>query len=398
VPQTQKNVFERHPKKILIAVVLVLIPLTDILFTYCTKAIFSYSHKDHNNFRTKLDIFHHGFKPGMAQPRALWGPLVYPVYTNSLGFIDASPRVVPLRTDRYRILLMGDSYMEGVGVPYPQTFAGLVQEALEPNGIEVLNAGVASYCPVIYYAKTKHLMEEAGLGFDEVVLFLDIGDIQNELELTLDHQSWVIDDVKTKNTLSRNPREPVNQPRLFGLVEFIRNHTTLFRFLGRTVKRWLHGSGTGYDLNSFNSMWTIDPEIFEEIGRPGLQRARENMTRLSHLLKEKQIPLTLAVYPYPDQIVHRDLESIQVIFWKDWASEHEIDFLNLFPYFIHSEDPFDVLDRYFINGLGYSDAHWNVEGHRLVAGVFLDFLRSKKENLSTKTNPDHPTSDAHVSD
>jgi hypothetical protein len=48
------------------------------------------------------------------------------VFTDSLGFKDASRRAVP---DRRRILFIGDSFTEGVGLPYEQTFVGLFARA-----------------------------------------------------------------------------------------------------------------------------------------------------------------------------------------------------------------------------------------------------------------------------
>jgi len=46
---------------------------------------------------------------------------------------------------------------------------------------EILNAAAVSYSPRIYYLKTKYLIEEKGLVFDELYVFIDISDIQNEI-------------------------------------------------------------------------------------------------------------------------------------------------------------------------------------------------------------------------
>src|SRR5262245_11438279 len=81
----------------------------------------------------------------------------YRVFTNSLGFMDAAVRDVPAKSDRRRILLMGDSFTEGGGLPFEQTFAGMLSRAGNdwPQKIEFLNAGVGSYSPVIFYQKIK---------------------------------------------------------------------------------------------------------------------------------------------------------------------------------------------------------------------------------------------------
>jgi len=61
-------------------------------------------------------------------------------------------------TDRYRILMLGDSFTMGKGVEDDQTFSILLEEALNKrraicNGktIEVLNAGVDSYAPILSF-------------------------------------------------------------------------------------------------------------------------------------------------------------------------------------------------------------------------------------------------------
>src|SRR5205814_553815 len=66
------------------------------------------------------------------------------------------------------------------------SFVGRVDAALSPRGVEVLNAGVISYCPIIYFRKDKHLLEDVGLRFDALVVYIDIGDIEDEVTYKLD--------------------------------------------------------------------------------------------------------------------------------------------------------------------------------------------------------------------
>src|SRR5512139_3285168 len=125
-------------------------------------------------------VYDHGFAAKWEGHEA-WGELRYPVITNSLGFKDASTRDVPLKSASRRILLIGDSYAEGIGMRYEDSFAGLLQRAGQDgrDKIEFLNAGAVSYSPSIYYRKIKYLLD-AGLQFDEVVLFSDTSDVADE--------------------------------------------------------------------------------------------------------------------------------------------------------------------------------------------------------------------------
>src|SRR5665647_1274773 len=47
-----------------------------------------------------------------------WGEVRYRLVTNSLGFRDGSVRKVPLKSDSRRILLIGDSFTEGIGMNF----------------------------------------------------------------------------------------------------------------------------------------------------------------------------------------------------------------------------------------------------------------------------------------
>ena len=87
----------------------------------------------------------------------VWGELRYPLITDSLGFKDGSVREVPLKADSRRVLLIGDSFVEGIGMSFEDSFAGLLYRAGHERSekVEFLDAGVASYSPSIYYRKIK---------------------------------------------------------------------------------------------------------------------------------------------------------------------------------------------------------------------------------------------------
>jgi hypothetical protein len=111
------------------------------------------------------------------RPRGCLGGHHDQIFTNSLGFKDARVREVPLRSDRKRVLFMGDSFTEALGVAYEESFVGRFAAAFPQ--LEVLNGGVSGYAPSVYYAKTKYLIE-MGLQTDEVIVYIDISDIQEE--------------------------------------------------------------------------------------------------------------------------------------------------------------------------------------------------------------------------
>jgi len=297
-----------------------------------------------------------------------WGPRRSPYRTNSLGFRDRAVREVPLTSARPRIVFIGDSFTEGVGVPYEASFVGLVDAALAPRGVEVLNAGVISYCPIIYFRKVQHLVEDVGLKFDALVVYIDIGDIQDEVTYKLDENG---------NVRSRPVRrvQELGADQQHGGRGFYR-FPRLKKFLDRNSLLWSHAYVALERLFPMEGnragLWTVHDDAFEAYGREGLELAREDMDRLLALLRRNGIALTVAVYPWPDQIRHHDGDSKQVTFWSGWAKANGVGCIDYFPRFIDGTPAREVLDRYFIRG----DVHWNEAGHRLIADGFLAYYES----------------------
>jgi lysophospholipase L1-like esterase len=336
---------------------------TDLLFTQVYRR-FVPPVPARNGLRTPSDLYHHDLRPRVSVEDEVWGPRRSPYRTNSLAFRDRSVREVPLRSGRPRIVFIGDSFTEGAGVAYEASFVGRVDAALAPRGVEVLNAGVISYCPILYYRKVQHLLEDVGLRFDALVVYIDIGDIQDEVTYKLDAEG----NVRSRPVRRVQELAADQQHGGRGFYRFPR----LKKFLDRNSLLWSHAYVALERLFPMEGnragLWTVHDEEFEAYGREGLELARENMDRLADLLRRNGIALTVAVYPWPDQIRHRDLQSKQVTFWSEWAAAHGAGFIDHFPQFIDGLPAADVLDRYFIPG----DVHWNEDGHRLIAERFLE--------------------------
>ena len=73
------------------------------------------------------------------------GKIEKKLYTNSIGFRDKEIRQIEkVNTNKNSILLVGDSFIEGVGLNYENTIAGLFDKYLNDK-YEVVNSGVWSY-------------------------------------------------------------------------------------------------------------------------------------------------------------------------------------------------------------------------------------------------------------
>jgi hypothetical protein len=268
---------------------------------------------------------------------------------------------------------MGDSFMEGVGLPFEDTFAGMLQARLAPHA-EVLNAAVISYSPTLYYLKTRHLIEARGVTFDRLVVFIDVSDIQNEIS----YESFVPAEFQTSRKLYFHTKRFLTDisyisHRINQILERRKDPLELGLY-GDGLFPCFDGANLEFleDVEFYESVseWTIKPRLFEKYGRRGLKLAIANMQKLVDLCREHGIDLVIAVYPWPHQILARDLESIQVRQWRLFCERNDVPFLNYFPDFITARPPNEVLNRLFIPG----DIHWSRAGHRVIAKRLMDFL------------------------
>ncbi len=357
----------RHPRITIGLTVIVATIGLDFLLANVLMLLGLYApqHKIESYYRIRHDAYNHTLAPNIDFSEGRWGPIGYRMDTNSLGFKDRSARSLPLTTERYRILFIGDSFTEGVGIEYADTFVGIVHALLEKKEIDTLNAAAASYSPIIYLRKVQHLLNDVGLEFDHLVVCIDLSDITDEVDL-YKHD-------KQGNVVLQSP------PGLGAAIKHFMTENTILlsniRILFRVIKKSAQKDEEFHDaLNRKRGRWSVDENAFEAYARAGLSKAARHMDELFKLLQRQGIALSVVVYPWPDQIFHRDLHSKQVAFWEEWTDRHEVQFINLFPAFIHDRAPRAVIEEFYIKG----DIHWNEAGHSLVAEELLKQLDSDK--------------------
>jgi hypothetical protein len=313
-------------------------------------------------YRTRSDLYHHDLRPNV-DVEGMWGE-PYRVATNSLAFRDRRAREVALDAAGPRVVFLGDSFTEGVGVDYEGSFVGRIDAELAPRGIEVLNAGVSSYAPAIYVRKLRHLLDERGLRFSHLVVFLDVSDIHDDAEAyALDERGDVVVRGRAdhaRRDLLRAYSVLYAAPRLLKL-----------RREQEDIARRRAASPINATLDFVRALWTVDEHWLRRYGERGLRIAREHLDAIAALCREHGIDLTLVVYPWPTQVVRRDLDSLQVRFWREWAAERDVRFIDLFPGFVSADD--DAANLRTIRELFIAhDFHWNAAGHARVARLFLE--------------------------
>jgi lysophospholipase L1-like esterase len=319
------------------------------------------------SFGVRSWTLHHELRPGFSSPN---------VRTNSFGL--RSPEVaVPKPEGTFRILILGDSFTFGFGVADDKVFARRLEAQLRsrnPNAsIEVVNAGVLSYCPLLEYLQYRHRLHV--LEPDLVILNFDMSDVQ-------DHMAYSRDTVFSSDGVPLFVTEPSLRDQKASAMPGLLS----FEWIGRHI-RGARGrvestlEGVPFVRDQDRYLWAMDggPELDNEV-----QRALAPIADLKRLLQHNGIPLLLATYPQPWQVsvdatplppirdqygvgrnrVHLNDRSFRKL--EKFASENGIPFVNATPMFRQDPKPASLFLA--------SDFHFTPRGHDLYADVLAKAL------------------------
>ena len=209
--------FLKSIKKIII-IILIFLTFDVIFFSLLPEDLKSklYNNRAH---RIKSFYYHHDFRPN-ASFYDVWGYERYKIFTNNLGFKDKSNRKISFKNRN--ILFIGDSFTEGVGIKYDETFVGIIEKKLKKkyDDIEILNAGVQSYSTSIYLSKIYHLVERKKLPITDIVIMVSGGDIFDDYFKYLDlNEEFILNHVDKKNKY------------LINIINFIKSNTLTYQLI-----------------------------------------------------------------------------------------------------------------------------------------------------------------------
>ena len=321
--------------------------------------------------------FHHGLSSNF-EGEDKWGDHSYSIVTNSLGFKDKEVRTIDPYTDAYRMVFIGDSFTEGIGIPFEKTFVGRISEYYANQDIEVLNAAAVSYSPKLFYFKIKYLVEIEKLKIDELHVFMDVSD--------------VADEIIYGNFIPKNSSDGELLPEVKTYVPN-RGRLPLYEYslLYRTwSKMWLNEDPwtrviyiqrkTGKKINYYGerTAWLFNKTLYEEWGKDGFESCEYYMEKLFKLGEKYNFSVILVVYPWPSEIVNNAEHSLNVRLWNDFSERVGIKFINLYSLFINETNSDFIYKKYFIK----DDIHWNESGHEEVAKWWIKSRASEKINLN----------------
>ena len=357
---------------IILGLILIIDFLLSNLILKKTK-IWKYSKLIDQHWRIPSDIYHHAIKPNIdvIEP---WGfSLEKRLITNSIGFRDFTNKKITKRSQKKRLLLIGDSAIEGAGYDYEYTLGGLLQKKLQ-NDYEVLNSAVGSYSPSIYFKKIEYYINE-GYEFDKALIFLDPSDIIDELFIIHDKNGNIVvnKDAKKKKKFSdflvNNFLIFRTFLRISDATENIKNYIKLkIKASKKFQKSFLKVSSEDvlyYRMTHVDrSAWTFDDSLFRNYVE-GLEKSEIYLNKLLDLLKNNNIDIYFILYPHPSQIVYDDL--FHKPYWIDWAKKNNINFVNLYNNFEGDDRKKIALDTFI-----FGDLHWNKKGTKIIFNSLIE--------------------------
>jgi hypothetical protein len=326
-------------------------------------------------------VRHHGYKPNCSQVRG-WGDRAYQFSTNDLGFHDQRIRVVPRAVDKPRILLLGDSFTEGL-LPWEESYVGVI--AAHFPAYDFLNAGVTSYSPSNYLNVVRTVLKK-GYEIDEAIVFLDISDVQDE--------AAYYRDLDTAGAVTGPEKEEVPVGTWYSRRrQSVRRHLMITDRLWTFAEKALSEFGVSvlpvdagpnlFDLE--RSAWTyreVDETLpysagYYPLGKAGgIAKEEQKMGLLWRELEEHNVPLSVVVYPWPAQILHDSADSLQVRIWRGWCEGKCRRFISLFPAFeeIREQCPAVTPGCWYQKEFVFGDYHYNIHGNSVVAHAVIESL------------------------
>lgn len=291
----------------------------------------------------------------------------YPVCTDGSGFKCDCNGDLSVKK-KINIAFIGDSFTEGIGLPYEDTFVGVFAKNY-PN-LSVSNVGVSSYSPSIYLQKIRYLLEQ-GYSFDELVVFIDISDIQDEA-IYYDTQGKTVigmPAISARESKKDTEASSSMDSNIFDdVLMFSQNKLPLF-YLALTKFNKTHATVYQYDFP--RGAWTYNSNShgYGDIGVEGaIRKSVTKMNELYLLLAAHGTKLSVGIYPWPGQILYDTENSNQTIVWKEFCKDKCKAFYNTFPIFFREANMHGkqwVIDKYYIN----NDVHFNAAGNKIIADI-----------------------------
>ncbi|WP_440919702.1 hypothetical protein [Candidatus Pelagibacter sp.] len=317
--------------------------------------------------RVDHPVYHHGFRENVVYNKAKNFSGFFSLCTDNHGFKYHCNKS---REKKFDFAFIGDSFVEGVGLPYKDTFTGIYEENSKKS---VANLGVTSYGTNIYLSKINFLLNNE-YHFDHVVVFIDISDLydDNTFYLLNDDLSVWEKKAKEKNLKRR---------------KFLRYNFPLTNYYMYVIKMNNRINKESPPLKSLKPVYTSKANLKAEwtynlqdningYDEPITKTKKEminNIEKLYTLLKKNNIKMSLVVYPWPQTLKNDTINSSHVKMWEEFCFNKCEKFINFFPFFFNEKKKssyLNVVKKFYF----WNDVHFNKKGNSILAKKLIEFF------------------------
>ncbi len=355
-----------------IIIFLIIFLFFDILLMFLLPIEIKNKIYDRKSHKIKSYYYHHDLRPN-AKWTENWGYQNAEIFTNNLGFKDKKIQKVNFK--KHNILFIGDSFTEGVGVEYQNTFVGKIDKKINTvsNDHRVLNAGVVSYSPIVILSKLNYLINIKNYPITKVFVVLCNGDIHDDL--------YRYNEIDKNYVVSHN--DFLNIKILVDINNFLKSNTITYQFIKRItpLSNLFKSLKTdipdfkNYDLSQVLSILNTLPDQkhmhnkneFDKWGKLGLEKSKNYINQINKLLTERNIDFSLIYLEEPIFMLNDIKSDFYKDFWSDVALENNIDFIFIGDFHKNENDKFKIYREFFFIG----DNHFNDKGNGVVAKEIL---------------------------
>lgn len=322
---------------------------------------------------------------------------IYTISTNDLGFRDDD--ILPLDRDKLYSIVIGDSFVEGVGLEYKDTIVGILNQNLESDSFKFLNAGVASYSSYIYLKKIKQIINENNdLNIKDVIVFLDKSDISDDEaylnkplffknkypkgKFIFQRKVDFYKDLKDLSFWRFYTKQTVSGKIIKVITDKIEN---FFSDLKKRVLISKKLNKNFFEVNnleikaikSVNSTQRITNwyknELWEKRGKKNIQFALDNIQELKIFLNKKNVNLIVVLYPWPFEIDDKEIRKKYLEFIVPSLDEINVNKLVIYQDFLKGNIYENISENYL-----YNDIHFNKNGNKIITNNLISFINQWK--------------------
>ena len=305
---------------------------------------------------------------------------IYKIHTNDLGFRDFSSSDLD-RSQEY-IILIGDSFVEGVGLNYNETIGHKLNKAKE--NYFFLNAGVSSYSPYIYNKKVKTILKNnENLKVKKVLLFLDksdpIDDFNNNYHKLTGKFSTINKTPEYKKNLSERFIIFFILKKLNNFVEEnLRSLKYRYQLSNITNKNFF--SFTQNQVNAFKSIgnrksissWYTNKKKWNDETKNKFMFSIKQIEDLHTYLKTLNIELVVVLYPWAYELFDQNVAKIYEEFTTKKLLEINIKTFSCYKIFQKE----NILNQLEFIGQAFqlADIHYNNFGNQVLSSCIIKNL------------------------